>query len=135
MPLTDLVPCFYTGQIRLIQRPAELRPRAELHKMKAWKLGKFVDNGKAFLFFKRIEQAAVNLWNGPLGIGNLIPFARLHNYGDKLHYWIGPKGMKRHGLYHRRDEKGAMRIHDHKIYVSSRNLFSRQPIPAVPLAV
>jgi hypothetical protein len=67
-------------------------------------------------------------FDGPLGIGNVLPFARLKNNGDKLHYEMpmaGDKGMRRHGLYYRKDE-----LRTHAIHVSSRNFFSRQLIPA-----
>lgn len=54
---------------------------------------------------KKLE--IVMYWDGPLGVGNLLPFARLHNYGDKLHYEMpmaNDVGMRRHGLYRRDDE-------------------------------
>jgi len=95
--------------------------RAEVREFKNLKLGKFVENGKVFVFFKAIEQAAVWLWDGPLGIGNLLPFARLHNYGDKLHYEMPHAG----------DRSCFARHRERNIHVSGRNLFSRQPIPAV----
>lgn len=69
----------------------------------------------------------IMFWDGPLGVGNLLPFARLHNYGDKLHYEMpmaGDVGMRRHGLYRRDDE-----IRSHTIPVSSRSLFNHQVLP------
>jgi hypothetical protein len=87
---------------------------------------------------KEIERMRIVLIDGGPGIGNLIPFASLHNQGDKLHYEMpraGDVGMRRFNLYHRRDDAGAIRIHSREIHVSSRSLFSRQPIPAVRLAV
>ena len=125
MAATDLVPCFYTGQDYRWERPAKLVARAEVRQYKNFKLGKFVESGKIFLFFKRIEQSVKNLWDGPLGIGNILPFARLHNYGDKLHYEVPMAG----------DRSGFARHRPRNLRISSRNLFSRQPIPAVRLAV
>lgn len=115
MPSTDLVPCFYTGQRRAIERPAKLLPRSEVHQLKTAKLGKFVDNGKVFLFFKAIKEAAKLLWDGPIGIGNVLPFARAHNYGDKLHYEMPMAGDRTVFARHRRRE----------ISVSTRVLFSQ----------
>lgn len=66
-------------------------------------------------------------WDGPLGVGNLLPFARLKNYGDKLHYEMphaNDVGMRRHGLYRREDE-----IRSHTISVSHRSLFNTQVLP------
>jgi hypothetical protein len=57
-------------------------------------------------------------WDGPLGRGNVLPFAKSNNYGDKLHYEIpmaNDIGMRRHGLY-RRDGK----LLSHRIRVSAR---------------
>jgi hypothetical protein len=86
MPPTDLVPCYYTGQRRLVEPPAEFRTRAELHNLKSQKVGKFVDSGKVFLFFKVMVQKIQRLWDGPLGCGNLLPFSKPRSTGDKLHY-------------------------------------------------
>jgi hypothetical protein len=85
---------------------------------------------------KEIERMRIIFIDGPKGIGNLLPFSRLHNYGDKLHYEMpraGDGGMRRYNLYQRRDENGDMRLHSKTLHVSSRNLFLQQPIPAVPL--
>lgn len=125
MAETDQVPCYFTGQDYRWERPALIRTRAETHKLKKLQLGKFIEHGKIFLFFKRIEQAVRYLWDGPLGIGNILPFARLHNYGDKLHYETPMAG-----------DRGCFARHrPRNLRVSSRNLFSHQPIPAVRLAV
>lgn len=113
MAATDLVPCFYTGQNFRWEQPAEFRMRAELHKLKKLKLGRFDQNGKIFLFFKAIEQAAKRLWDGPLGVGNVLPFSKAHNYGDKLHYQV-PMAGDRTSRFDRR-----------MIQVSSRPKFSQ----------
>jgi hypothetical protein len=86
MAATDLVPCFYTGQNFRWEKPAEFRVRAELHRLKKLKLGRFDDHGKIFLFFKAIAAKAKTLWDGPLGRGLLVPFSKPKSYGDKLHY-------------------------------------------------
>lgn len=138
MAATDLVPCFYTGQDYRWERPAKVLTRADVRQLKTIKIGKFVESGKVFIFFKRLtHEEAIGFWDGPLGRGNILPFARPHNYGEKLHYEMpraGDKGMRRHGLYRRRDNHGVVQVHSKEISVSSRNLFCRQPIPARPLA-
>lgn len=104
MAATDLVPCFYTGQDYRFDKPAEVRTRAEVRQWKKQRLGKFVGNGKYFLFFKALIVKLARFWDGPIGVGNALPFAKAHNYGDRLHYEI-PRandiGMKRYGLYYR----------------------------------
>jgi hypothetical protein len=102
MPLTDLVPCFYTGQNYRVEQPVELRARADVHEFKRQKLGKFVENGRLFLFVKKLERKIASACDGPLGVGNAIPFARLHNYGDKLHYEIPMAGDRGAFARHRR---------------------------------
>ena len=125
MAATDLVPCFYTGQDYRWERPAKIKTRAEVRDYKKWKLGEFRESGKVFLFFQRVKEDLVGFWDGPLGIGNLLPFARLHNYGEKLHYEVPMAG-----------DRGCFARHRPRhLRVSSRSLFSRQPIPAVPLTV
>jgi hypothetical protein len=74
---------------------------------------------------ERTRDFVAALFEGPLGIGNLIPFARLHPHGDKLHYEVPMAG-----------DRGCFARHrPRNLRVSSRSLFSRQPIPAVRLAV
>lgn len=64
------------------------------------------------------------LVDGPIGIGNVLPFARLHNYGDKLHYEMPMAG-----------DRGCFARHrPRNIRVSSRSLFSKQILPAVAIA-
>lgn len=125
MPANDQVPCYYRGQLRRVERPAEFRPRAELHEAKRQKLGKFVDSGKVFLFFQMVAQKVKQLWDGPLGIGNLLPFAKPRNQGDKLHYATPMAGDRTCFSRHRR----------RLIHVSHRSLFSVQILPKVPAYV
>jgi hypothetical protein len=87
MAATDLVPCFLTGQDYRWERPALIHTRAEVREMKRLKLGKFVDNGKVFLLDKSIETK-ISFYDGPLGIGNLLPFSRIPNGTEKHHYPI-----------------------------------------------
>jgi hypothetical protein len=119
MPATDLVPCFYTGQDFRWEQPAEFRTRAELHRIKKFKVGRFDQNGSIFLFFKAIVNAAKKVWDGPLGVGNLIPFAKPNSSGDKLHYEIPMAGDR--GIF--------ARHHRRFIRVSSRSLFNFQVLP------
>jgi hypothetical protein len=70
------------------------------------------------------KQAISQFWDGPLGIGNLVPFAKPNNYGDKLHYEMpmaNDIGLRRHGLYRRISEDGKSELLRHKIKVSARS--------------
>lgn len=119
MPATDLVPCFYTGQDYRKEPPAESHPREDVRYFKKLKLGRFIESGKFFLFHARqIKEVIARLWDGPLGVGNAIPFAKPNNHGDKLHYEIpmaNDVGMRRHGLYYREGK-----LLSHTIRVSAR---------------
>lgn len=113
MAATDLVPCFYTGQDYRWERPAKLEMRLRVRQWKDEKLGKFIENGKAFLFSKTIIQAAPPC-NGPLGRGNLLPFAR-RTTGEPLHYSVPMAGDV------------GIRLHQRTlIQPSGRNLFARR---------
>jgi hypothetical protein len=84
---------------------------------------------------KKIQR--VVLFDGPTGVGNLLPFSKPHSYGDKLHYstpMAGDVGMRRYGLYVRRDEHGVPQLQSREIRVSSRSLFTHQALPAVLFA-
>ncbi len=115
MPASDLVPCFYTGQSRLFEQPSEFLLRSKCHEMKKLDLGKFVDNGQVFQFKQKIEDKKKSFLDGPLGVGNLLPFAKAHNYGDKLHYEMPMAG----------DKTAFARSRRKSISVSSRVLFSQ----------
>lgn len=82
----------------------------------------------------RAAEVRVGFFDGPLGVGNLLPFAKPRSDGAKLHYEIPMAGdrslLHRHGLYHRRDEYGVMQVLGREISVSSRSLFSQQVLPA-----
>jgi hypothetical protein len=131
MPSTDLVPCYYTGQSRAVERPVKYELRARLHELKKAKLGKFVDNGKVFLFFKAVKEAIRNLWDGPMGRGNLLPFAKAHNYGDKLHYEMPHAGdrsaIARSGM-RRVNEGGKSVLVTRTKAISSRPIFNQPGI-------
>jgi hypothetical protein len=134
MPATDLVPCFYKGQNFRWEQPVEFRTRAELHRIKKLKVGRFDQNGKIFLFRQAVGNTAKRPLDSPATARTILCFMKAHQDGAKLHYDVGPKGLKRHGLYHRRDEYGAMQIHSHMIRVSSRSLFNTQILPVRAIA-
>lgn len=95
MAATDLVPCYYTGQNYRVEKPAEKHPRHQVREFKRQKLGEFIENGKLFLFFKRVSAKAKQLWDGPFGIGNLLPFFKAQNplmAPEKLHYQVPQAG-------------------------------------------
>jgi hypothetical protein len=64
------------------------------------------------------------LTNGPLGIGNLLPFAKAHNYGDPLHYETPMAGdndlLRRFGMYFDAQQNKYV---TRTISISSRSLF------------
>jgi hypothetical protein len=119
MAASDPVPCYYTGQNYRWEPAAEILTRGRARELKKAKLGAFVENGKIFIFFKTAVIAiAENVWDGPIGVGNLLPFSKAHNYGDKLHYEMPMAGDRTAYARHRRKE----------IHVSSRVLFSQPGI-------
>ena len=130
MPATDLVPCFYTGQDSRWESPAEFRARAELHKLKKQKLGRFDQNGKIFLFFQKIAQHVSRLWNVTPSANNLLHFVKTNCYGDKLHYETPMFGdndlLHRFGMYFDAEKQQYV---TRTISVSSRSLFNVQILP------
>lgn len=125
MAASDPVPCFYKGQNYRWERPAEICTRAKVREYKNQKRGVFVENGKIFLFFKSLQEAVQGFWDGPTGVGNLLPFAKPNNLGDKLHYAVpmaNDCGMKRHGIlgHTRRQAAGPNKLRTHLILVSDR---------------
>lgn len=117
MAATDQVPCFYTGQDYRLEPPAQTNLRSEVREFKRMGLGKFIDNGKAFLF---AQQRRRILHDGPTGVGNLLPFSKPHCYGAKLHYETAMAGDGNwiDGYTPRR-----------RIYISARSLFNVQILP------
>jgi len=66
------------------------------------------------------------LIDGGLGVGNALPFAR-RTTGGSFHYEMpmaGDRGMRRHGLFHRTDERGVVQLRSRIIRVSHRSLFN-----------
>lgn len=121
MPATDLVPCFYTGQDFRWEQPAEFRLRAELHRIKKLKVGRFDQDGKIFLFARRIEAAARDMFSVPVSAKTILLFLKTRTDGAPLHYEIPHAG----------DRSIFARHHRHLIHVSSRSKFSVQAIPAI----
>ena len=124
MAADDLVPCFYTGQDYRREPAAECHPRADVRHFKRLGIGKFIESGKFFLFFARqVKEVIAKLWDGPLGVGNALPFAKPHNYGTPLHYEMpmaGDVGIRRHGLFQRRNEQGHVELRSRVIRISHR---------------
>jgi hypothetical protein len=117
MAATDLVPCFYSGQNYYADPPAEHRLRSEVRECKRQKLGEFRENGKIFLFFKAIAAKLNRLWDGPLGVGNAMPFSRRTDAGQHYHYEIPHAG-----------DIGLWRHLRKRIRVSARSRHSQQSI-------
>ena len=82
----------------------------------------------------RAAEVKIGFLDGPLGIGNLLPFAKPHCDGSKLHYEIPMAGDKsllhRYRLSRREDDMGISRLQTRTLHVSSCNLFRHQAIPA-----
>ena len=116
-----------------MEKPAEVRLRSEVRQWKKLKLGKFVENGKYFLFFKALMVKMARYWDGPLGVGNALPFSKLHNYGDKLHYetpMAGDRTSYQRARMHRAEEGEKSLLVTRTIHVSGKNLFNVQQLPA-----
>jgi hypothetical protein len=67
---------------------------------------------------EEVRRETTGFFDGPIGVGNLIPFVKPHSSGDRLHYEIPHAGDRSIFARHRR----------RLIRVSSRNLFSKQLI-------
>jgi hypothetical protein len=67
-------------------------------------LGSFQQGGKIFLLNRRMPQI---FHDGPIGVGNLLPFAKAHNYGDKLHYSTPSAG---YAYWHARFERKSTNV-------------------------
>jgi hypothetical protein len=119
MPATDLVPCFYTGQDFRWEQPAEFRLRSELHRIKKLKIGRFDQDGRIFLFARRIEAAARDIFSVPVSAKTVLTFLKTRTDGAKLHYEMPPAG---YSYWHNRFERPY-------ISVSSRSLFNHQVLP------
>ena len=76
MASSDVVRCFYTGQDSRCTKPVMLVSRNEAREFKLQGRGRFDDNGKIFRFSQMVRKV---LWDGPFGIGNVLPFTRVQN--------------------------------------------------------
>ncbi len=138
MPATDLVPCFYTGQDFRWEQPAEFRPRAELHRIKKLKVGRFDQDGRIFLFFKRIEAVFLSALSGPASAKTILAFIKTRTDGAKLHYetpmagdgnWFDGYTLRK-GFLNPDPKKENTAV---AFAVSSRSRFNVQPVPAAPI--
>jgi hypothetical protein len=101
MPSTKTVPCYFTGQDYRRERPVAQHTRAEVRAFKARMLGRFAKSGQVFVFFATMHVEK-KLWDGPMGVGNLLPFAKAHSLGDPLHYEMPMAGDRTCFARHRR---------------------------------
>jgi hypothetical protein len=91
MPKSDKVPCWYRDQDSSWELPAFIYTRAEARDKKNQLLGKFENHGQTFRLEKTIKDVLAVYWDGPFGIGNLLPFSRTQNKlmaPEHLHYQI-----------------------------------------------
>lgn len=91
MAKSEQVPCFYAGQQDSWERPAKIVTRVEARLLKAAGAGKFENNGQIFRLSKAITEKAKEFWDGPMGIGNLLPWSKVQNPNmapEHLHYQL-----------------------------------------------
>jgi hypothetical protein len=142
MASTDLVPCFYTGQNYRVEPPAQVLKRSEVRELKKQKIGKFIENGRLFLFFKALVKKAQRFFDGPLGVGNAMPFSRRTDPGQHFHYEIpraNDRGIRRWGFRSAASERNE-KLLTRTLRVSARSRHSQQFIadairPHVPVAL
>lgn len=141
MAANDLVPCFYTGQDRHIDEPAEIATRDEVRGYKKKKLGKFVDNGTKFQFSAQMSVRAVEtVCDFRMSARSVLTFLKASSPGDRLHYEIpmaGDVGLRRHNLFRRVNEAGISELRTRTIQVSARSgmRYLRAAVPTTaPLA-
>jgi hypothetical protein len=100
MSSSQTVPCFYTGQDDSWETPARTVNRDQARQMKTDKLGKFENHGRTFRLFQTLAEKAEHFWDGPFGIGNLLPFSKHQNkdkHPEKLHYPVPACGARARG--------------------------------------
>lgn len=111
--------------------PKEIVTREEARGMKTDLLGKFENHGRSFRLFEADPDANKrrSSFEGPIGIGNLLPFSPPTDATKKHHYEIPLAGdrnlLRRHGL---RRRAGKEKLLTHVIHVSGRNLFAKQAV-------
>lgn len=90
---TDLVPCFYTGQNPLRDKPAELTPRAIVRDYKKKGFGKFGASGQFFMFFARMAYVAETVMcDFRASARTILTFIKTSTQGERLHYEIPMAG-------------------------------------------
>ncbi len=85
---SDPVPCFFAGQADW-EKPAQVVTRAEARGLKTLKLGKFENHGRTFRLSQAVAETVKAFIDGPFGIGNLLPWAKVQNHQmhpERLHY-------------------------------------------------
>lgn len=91
MQKSDKVPVFMTGMDTSWEKPAQIVTRGEARELKDQLLGKFENHGQTFRLFQTIKEALATYVDGPMGIGNLLPWAKVQNPNmapEHLHYRI-----------------------------------------------
>lgn len=74
--------------------------------------------------FLQDQPTSTGFINGPLGVGNVLPFSKPHCYGDKLHYEMPMAG----------DRSIFARHYRKLIYPSSRSMFNVQILPVAQVS-
>ncbi len=114
---------FKIGVLESDQRETDRPARKVTRTVAAYLVRKKLARRISKFLIQMVKQLAVRTHeiiscfiDGPLGVGNVLPFAKPQNYGDRLHYEIPMAG-----------DRGAFARHrPRNIQVSSRNLFARQ---------
>lgn len=81
------------------------------------------DGGFDEIFLREPGLGRIGFLDGPLGVGNLLPFSKPHCYGDKLHYETPMAG----------DRSIFARHHRKLLHPSSRSFFLHQVLPVRPV--
>ncbi len=84
------------------------------------------DGGFDEIFLQQVAITGAGLWDGLIGVGNVLPFSKLKNYGDLLHYEMpmaGDKTALARSGWRRCDERKQLATGERK--VSTRGIFSQ----------
>jgi hypothetical protein len=89
MSKSNEVPCYLTGQDSSWEKPIQVVSRADARGLKKLQLGKFENHGQTFRLYQIVAETVKAFIDGPLGVGNLLPWSKVQNYPqhpERLHY-------------------------------------------------
>lgn len=103
------------------------KAQAEVRRLEAFWIVKNVMIQRLANARTRVIDVRAYFWDGPIGVGNALPFSRSQNpmmAPAKLHYETPPAGavgIRRHDLYRSRDGRRSILLRS-RIRVSSRKI-------------